>query len=222
MFATGYRESPNNQLNMITIVLIDDHCLFAEGLATMLNQETDLAVVGICTSVQEIEETINSQLPTVVLLDINLNEKENGPQICRKLLQRHPTLSVIAITMYQERRHIVAMKNAGAVGFLPKNVTKAEIVAAIHAVVDGQTYFRGVIERALQSIPIPDQLSAIDLNPQEKRILEKVMLGQTSRQIAEALNISPKTIEFYRGSLFVKFGVKNVVELVNKAQDFYG
>lgn len=207
---------------MIKVLVVDDHQLFAEGLANLLTDVATISVVGVCTDASLIMEFLDRCMPDIVLLDINLGETD-GFTVCRKVLYRHPLLKVIAVTMYHELRYVRGMKEAGALGYLRKNASRDQVYEAVQIVYSGGTYLNEPLGRELNRVLAvevdgPSVISA--LNPKEKRILDGVLLGKTSRQIGEDLGVSLKTVEFYRSSLFVKFDVKNVVELVNKARSY--
>ena len=204
---------------MIYLLLVDDHALFAEGLAALLNQADDISVLPICTSVGQVIPALETYTPNLVLLDINLGDID-GVTLCRHILYQYPALNIIAVTMHHESRYARDMKEAGAKGYLQKNVEHIEVINAIQIVHSGGTYFAKQPKKDIPQQPGFSKDLTIDLNPKEKRILDGVLAGKTSRQIADALNVSLKTVEFYRNSLFVKFDVKNVVELINKARHY--
>lgn len=204
---------------MIHVLLVDDHALFAEGLAALLRQSDTISVLPICTSAGQVMPALEAYTPDVVLLDINLGNMD-GVTLCRHILYQYPALHIIAVTMHHEPRFVRDMKEAGAKGYLQKHAEHSEVIEAIQLVHAGGVYF---IEQPKKDVPTQSGLfpgSVVDLNPKEKRILDGVLAGKTSRQIAEALGVSLKTVEFYRNSLFVKFDVKNVVELINKARHY--
>lgn len=201
---------------MIRVLVVDDHHLFAEGLATLIQRSEAIAVASICTEAGQVLAALADHTPDLVLLDINLGETD-GITLCRTLLYHYPDLNIIAVTMHHELRFIRGMREAGAKGYLLKNTGHQQVLEAIQVVHEGGTYFNEQLEKEARPQPASSTILA-NLNPKEKRILDGVMAGKTSRQIAEGLNASLKTVEFYRNSLFVKFDVKNVVELVNKAR----
>jgi two-component system, NarL family, response regulator NreC len=204
-------------MNMLSIFIIDDHLLFAEGLATML-QQSQMRVAGIFTRSEGVEQQIGVHHPDVLLLDINL-DKENGVSLCRQWIDLNPSLKIIGLSMHHEYRHVAGMQKAGAKGYLFKNSSRAEIIEAIGLVAAGGTYFRG--EAATVLLSNSKVSTAIDLNPKETKILRHVINGYTSRQISEELDVSIKTVEFYRNSLLIKFNVRNSMELANKARELF-
>lgn len=204
---------------MIRILLIDDHFLFAEGMSMMLRHADDIQVVGICTAANTVLDTIQATHPDVILLDINLGET-SGLTLCRSILYHYPQSRVITLTMYHESRYQVAMQEAGAKGHLTKSSDYAEVIQTIRRVQAGENYFP-------QKTEVPDPVEAsgqkvtqisADLHYREKQILDGVLVGKTSRQIAENLNISIKTVEFYRSSLLIKYDVRSTIELINKVR----
>ena len=201
---------------MIRVLIVDDHQLFAEGLATLLLQQADtITTASICTDASQVLTSIDTCQPDLILLDIDLGGLD-GITMCRKILFQYPALKIIAVTMHHELRYIRGMREAGAQGYLQKNAEYSQVLAAIRTVYEGGTYFEDKSERRIRQPVSADVMPT--LNPREKRILDGVVSGKTSRQISEELNISLKTVEFYRSSLFVKFDVKNVVALINKAR----
>jgi DNA-binding NarL/FixJ family response regulator len=202
---------------MTRILIIDDHQLFGESLAALLKEEPNVKIVGTTSRIGDLENTISHLKPTLILLDLNLNQALNGIQVCQKITPRFPEIKVLAISMHHEYRHIAGMKKAGAMGYLSKNITKKEVLKAIEIVEKGQMYYEGMIGKILRSeSKVIEEVNEIDLNPKEKKILAGVMEGKTSKEIAQEMGVSSRTVEFYRGGLLVKFGAKNVVELINK------
>lgn len=201
---------------MTKIFIIDDHLLFAEGLAAMLKL-AGFEQVSVFTNPTNAEAMLELLQPNIVFLDVNL-DSENGLILCKKWLKTYPLLKIIALSMYHEYRYVWGMKEAGAKAYLQKNSSLQQIIEAIREVEDGRTYFRGTIADILKT---PTFSSQIELNPKEKKVLKGVIEGKTSRQIAEELSVSIKTVEFYRNGLLIKFDAKNAIELVNKTRELF-
>ncbi len=204
---------------MIKLFILDDHTLFAQSLASLLLQERQDFDIQFFDKSAGVMAAIQTHNPAIILLDINLQEEINGIQFCKTILNKYPNKLIIALSMFHEKRHILGMKKAGAKGYLIKNTSKEKILLAIDTVLEGKNYFNEV-DFVLTNDDFKSE--TIDLNPREKKILECLMIGQTSKAIAQQLNVSIKTIEFYRSSLLIKFNAKNVVELINKAKDYLG
>ena len=203
---------------MIRILLIDDHSLFAEGFAILLQQADGISVTGICTDFREAIHAVETTLPDLVLLDINLGGID-GITLCRNILYQYPALPIIAVTMHHELSYVRNMKDAGAKGYLLKSAGYNQVIEAIRGVYAGDYYFGDFFEKELKRQALSLRYMP-ELNPKEKRILDGVIAGKTSRQIAETMEISLKTVEFYRNILFAKFNVKNVVELINITRQY--
>ena len=201
------------------IVILDDHQLFAEGLASMLEKEDYLHVSAVCVDTHQALNALVQHQPAIMLVDINLGGEVDGIALCKKILSISPTTKVLAVSAHDDYRNIAGMKKAGAWGYLLKNASRIEILEAIASVRLGQPYFKGYVAKILQNYQA-NQEADISLNPRETKILPMVMAGKTTKQIAECLGISIKTVEFYRGTLFVKFEVKNAIELINKAKSY--
>ncbi len=203
-----------------TIAIVDNHQLFAEGLAAILKTQDNLSVCCICLNVAMTYNCLEDSQPDIVLLDINLGHITDGLEVCLKIKADYPNIKVIVVSAYSDFLHISEMKKAGAMGYIFKNISKEGILEAINAVINGETFFRGQVEKMLHLDYVkPDDY--IDLNPKESKILREVLKGKTTKEIADEMRMSVKTIEFYRGTLFVKFGVRNVVELVNKSNFYF-
>jgi DNA-binding NarL/FixJ family response regulator len=202
---------------MTKVIIVDDHLLFAEGLATML-QQARLEVVALFTTPRGVLECLRSQPVDIILLDVDL-EGDNGVTLCKQWLQALPFLKIIGLSMHHEHRYVAGMYKAGAKGYLFKNSGRQEILDMIETVVEGGTYFEGEVATILVSKTLNTE--TVELNPREKKILYSVIEGKTSRQIANELGVSIKTVEFYRNSLLVKFNVKNSIELVNKTRELF-
>lgn len=201
---------------MTKIFVIDDHLLFAEGLSTMLKL-AGFEQISVFTNPTTAEAMLELLQPNIVFLDVNL-DNENGLILCKKWRKAYPLIEIIALSMYHEYRYVWGMKEAGAKAYLLKNSSIQQIIEAIREVEHGRTYFRGEIASILK---IPSVSSQIELNPKEKKVLRGVVEGKTSRQIAEEMSVSIKTVEFYRNGLLIKFNAKNSIELVNKTRELF-
>lgn len=203
---------------MINIYVIDDHKVFIEGILMMLSKESWVSTVEGYTQVQDFYDHATPTAESganIVLLDVNLNRVVNGIDICKEIKKKIPHLKVIALTLHHEKRFVHGMINAGCDAYLLKNNSFDEIKKAILEVSKGKQYFT---EEILKSLKKENELKDVllDLNPRAKRVLESVVSGLTNSEIAESLQISIKTVEYYRKGLYIKFGVSNAVELTNE------
>lgn len=206
---------------MITVCILDDHPMILEGLETMLSKEADITVLGGFTDHPNCMAFFETQLPDVLLLDINL-KNANGIQICADLAKMHPDLKVIGVSNYTEPGFIKNMLRNGAKGYLLKNTSKAELVQAIHTVITDANYLPRSVETILLNDSIgvsTPQKSIPKLTRREKEILQLIGNGMTNGEMADKLIVSIKTVESHRTNLLQKFGVKNAAGLIKAAMN---
>lgn len=206
---------------MNTVLIVDDHSLFAEGLLVLLKNERTIDKIEVYTNPEVLLTNFEKYAgdTVIVLLDIRFEKRIiNGIDICLELKQKNPSAKVIALSMHSENHYVQEMLKAGADGYLLKNASRSEITTCIDSVLDNQLYLAPSI-MAMMKQNTKSEAAHADLNPREKKILEKVIEGYTSKQIADYFGISIKTVEYYRNSLFIKFEAKNIVELIKNTSD---
>jgi DNA-binding NarL/FixJ family response regulator len=193
------------------IFIVDDHPIFLSGLSLLLSEIEECTLAGKAGSGEEFLEMLNEACPDVVLMDIKLPGM-SGIEATRQALQKQPQLKVIALTMFEEAKYTHLMREAGAKGMLSKNSGKDTICEAVARVMAGGTYFD-------KSLP-PDLAAAVKVNApealstREKEVLQMLCRGASTATIAEALNISPRTVEGHRANLLLKTGTNNTAALV--------
>jgi DNA-binding NarL/FixJ family response regulator len=199
------------------IIIVDDHLLFAQGLKMVIEKVPNYKVVSIIDDIDLVLKTISNLKPNMILLDVNLKGR-NSKSICEAINFQFPEILVIVISMHHEYTIIKEMRQAGAKGYLLKNANQDQIYKAIEVVANGGKYFEDEVEQILSKGASSGEFSLEQLNSREKRILKLILLDKTNKKIAEELNLSIKTIEFYRNSLYIKLNVKNIIQLVQKMQ----
>lgn len=201
---------------MIKLLLVDDHTLIREGLATLLGTDPAIEVVGAATNGRDAVQLAIKLAPDVIVMDIMMPEL-NGIEATREILRRMPQPRIIILSMYSNLEHVHRAFAAGASGYVLKDAAFDEVISAVHAACSGRRY----LSRALGPMPISatagtrgplDSLSA-----RERQILQLVTEGRSSVEIGTALSLSPKTVDTYRSRLMKKLGVANVTELVRFA-----
>jgi DNA-binding NarL/FixJ family response regulator len=206
-------------MKIYQIFLVDDHPIFLKGLSMLLNEVKEFKVIGEAHNGVGFLLDIEHHKPDVVLMDIRMPEM-NGIEATRHALERFPDLNIIALTMFGEQKYYKLMAEAGARGFLQKDVSKDELVVAIKRVSEGETYFSQRVINELAGYP--DSLENNEvmmrmgerLTEREFEVLRHLVSGLSAHEIAEKMFISPRTVEGHRASLISKTGTKNVVELV--------
>lgn len=203
-------------MEIIKIVLVDDHSIFLKGLNLLLNEVADFKVVGESANGLEFIEKLPLLNPDVVLMDIKMPVMD-GIQATRKALELRPGLKVIALTMFGEPNYCVSMADAGAVGFAQKNISGTELEKAIKTVVQGETYFSEYVRKDLTALQASDLNTVYDagkLTKRESEILVYIVKGLTAQEIAGKMFLSSRTVEGHKANLLSKTGTRNVVELV--------
>lgn len=209
-------------MQKIRVFLADDHALFREGLRALLAACEDLEVVGEAADGQEALARIPTARPDVVLMDIAMPGL-GGLETTLALRRAYPPARVLVLTQYESREYLLRFLKAGAAGYVLKKAAGAELIAAIRAVAAGQAVLHPavtaeVIDGYLKAFrPGPAEAAYQGLTDREREVLKLIAEGQTSKEIAQALGISLKTVITHRTNLMQKLGLHNRAELVKYA-----
>jgi DNA-binding NarL/FixJ family response regulator len=202
----------------IRLVLADDHPLIREGFKSLLTRNSQFEIAGEASDGKELLDLIAQTSPEIVLTDINMPHL-SGLEVMQRVLKESPEIKFIMLTMHEEREYVVRCLAAGAKGYLLKSVDIAELANAIKTVYQGGKYFSPAIANILAesiSNPVSEEEEA-DITPREKEVLLLVSQGHSTKQIADKLGISIRTVETHRINLLKKLNVGNSAELVKKA-----
>lgn len=203
----------------IRIVLVDDHSIMRQGLRAVLEREDDLRIVGEAGSAPEAFAAVATGRPQVVLLDLKLasGPQTDGLEVCRKLCADHPGIGVLVLTTFAEDRLVVESVQAGARGYVVKDVDTTELVRAIRAVSRGESAFdarsASAMVRSLSG-GMPDRERLTD---RELDVLRLLARGLSNRAIGAELFISETTVKFHVGNLMRKLMVSRRAEAVYAA-----
>jgi two-component system, NarL family, response regulator NreC len=207
---------------MSTRVLIaDDHKIFREGLRALLEKQRGIEVVAEAKDGLEAVRFAQKLIPDVVIMDVAMPEK-NGIEATRETLEVLPRTKVIALSMHSDRRFVLQMLKAGAVGYLLKDSAFEELAAAIQAVSSGQTYLSPkitdvVIKEYLHSQARSEVSVFTILTHREREVLQLLAEGKSTKEIAATLHVSVKTIETHRQQVMDKLDIHSVAELTKYA-----
>ena len=203
----------------ISVVIVDDHKIFRDGLLLLLNHFDFVEVVGEASNGEEFLEILEIKIPDIVLMDINM-PKLNGIEATKIALKKFSNLKIIVLTTFFEEDYVEQMLLAGVEGYMLKRSNLEEFEKAIKRVFEGGCYFSHeiieIITRNLSKYKEQSNLKLVlpQFTSREQQILELVCKGLNNEQIAEAIFLSPKTIEKHKSSLFQKTGTFNTVNLV--------
>lgn len=203
------------------ILIVDDHPIVRRGLADLVNQETGLAVSGQAEDAHQAMEAIRAQEPDMVIVDISLKET-SGLELIKDIKTRHPGLPVLTLSMHDESLYAERALRAGARGYIMKQQATEELIMAIRKVLDGQVYVSDTVAAKMVGKLVgggPDiGASAIDrLSDRELEVFRLIGEGHGTRQIAEKLHLSVKTIETYRAHIKEKLNLADSAELLQHA-----
>ena len=206
-------------MNSYRIIIADDHGLMRQGIKAMICQDKELAVIGEAADGIELMELIQKEEPEMVILDISM-PRMNGIEAVTEINERYPAIRILILTMHTNAQYFYHVISAGAHGYLLKDDSDTELLPAIQTVRQDKTY----VSPQLVTEVTGDMAAAyrdnkdmpmVHLTSREKQVLNMVVKGHTSKQMAELLCISPRTVDHYRASLLKKFKMKNSVDLVN-------
>jgi len=204
-------------MGKIKIILADDHPLIREGFKSLLGKSDAFDVIGEAETAKELIEVVKNTSPDIVLVDITMPHM-SGLDAIEQLRKEYPLLKFMVLTMHEEREYILKALRNGAHGYVLKNTERAELERAIHTVYNGQKYFSPVVTTILaESVGKKEDHAYPDITPREKEVLELVAGGRSTKQIADKLKISIRTVESHRINMLKKFDVSNTAELIKRA-----
>lgn len=204
-------------MEKIKLILADDHPLIREGFKSLLGKSNAFEVVGEAETGRELIDVVKATSPDIILVDITMPQM-NGLDAIEVLRKEFPRLKFMVLTMHEEREYILKALRNGAHGYVLKNTERAELERAIHAVYNGQKYFSPVVTTILaESVGKKEGGEYPEITPREKEVLELVAGGRSTKQIADKLKISIRTVESHRINMLKKFDVNNTAELIKRA-----
>lgn len=204
---------------MTKILIVDDHPLVSDGIATMLRDQSSIQIVGASKTAAEALTFLANEEPDIILLDISLPDM-NGLELCEKIRGHHKKVKIIGLTSTNEAGIITGLLQRGGNGYLLKNMERADLLVAIDTVMSGRVYLSNAAnEKVLeqfQTIKVKTDIPLV--TRREKEILQLLADGLNGPQIAEKLCLSPLTIETHRKNLFKKFNAHSVQLLIKIAR----
>lgn len=208
-------------MSKIRIVVADDHHILLDGLRALLQKQKDVEIVGLYNNGRQVYEALNSLDVDVALLDINMPEMD-GHELTLKIKKEYPHINVIILSMHDDAGHIIELIDAGASGYLLKNVTDKELLDAIKTVASGRLYFSAEVSEKITAVAMQqqrktDEVPEIKLTDRELEILKLISKEYSNAQIAETLFISERTVETHRKNMLRKTNNKTILGLLKYA-----
>jgi DNA-binding NarL/FixJ family response regulator len=205
---------------MTTIVVADDHRIVREGLVRILESRDDLRVVGEAADGEEAVKVVLDRQPDVVLMDIWM-PRLSGIDATRRIAQEGCEAKVLVLSMHESKSYVEEVLRAGALGYVVKNSASTELLTAIDAVRSGESYLspsitQNVVDAAARPADASPSGIAL-LTKREREVLRLIAEGLSSKQIAEELSVSLKTIDSHRSNLMEKLDIHKVSGLVRFA-----
>jgi NarL family two-component system response regulator LiaR len=206
-------------MDKIKIIIAEDHAIVREGTRMMLEREEDMEVVGEARDGEEAVKLIETLKPDVAILDISM-PKLNGIEVTRQVKPRSPSTAILILTAYDNDEYVFALLEAGAAGYLLKEVHGREIVEAVRSVHSGESVLhpsiaRKVIQRALIGSPKSgDNKTELGLSEREQEVLKLAAKGLNNKDIADKLCISIRTVQGHMNNIFHKLGVGSRTEAI--------
>ena len=205
----------------IKILIADDHKIVRDGLRTLVEKQSDMEVIGEAENGRNAVQFALELVPDVVIMDVTMANL-NGIEATRQIHKEQPDIKIIALSMHSDRRFVAGMLDAGALGYLLKDCAFEELARAIHSVVSNQTYLSPKISDilvkayVLKSSVKPSSAYAI-LTAREREVLQLLAEGKSTKQIANSLYVSIKTVETHRKQIMDKLDIHSIAELTKYA-----
>jgi DNA-binding NarL/FixJ family response regulator len=208
-------------MKKIRILLADDHTILRDGIRSLLEDEPDMIVVGEAEDGRSAVKLACQLLPDVVLMDIAM-PLLNGLEATRRIKHSSPHVKILIMTMYENEEYIRQALASGAMGYILKDATARELLDAIHTIQRGEAVLspaitRLVIENYLRWGDLQEDDTSDGLSPREREVLQLIAEGYTSKQIAEILCISIKTVQAHRANLMSKLHLHDRADLIKYA-----
>lgn len=208
----------------IRVFLVDDHPVISQGLARLLDEERDLAVCGSATDFATARAGIERENPDVVVVDLALG-RESGLDLVAELKESRPAVRTLVLSMYDEHLYAERAIQAGALGYIMKEEAAERIIEAVRRVAEGRIYLSTemteiMLQRAARPGGVPGRRSLDQLSNRELETLRLTGSGLSSRQIAEQLHLSVKTVENYKERIKRKLDLHSAQELARYAFEF--
>lgn len=204
-------------LKKTRILLADDHALVRQGFRMILAAEPDFEVAGEATNGREALALCSELKPDVIVMDVTMPEL-NGIEATRRIMEAHPRIRILALSMHKDAVYVREILRAGASGYLLKDAIDTDLIAAVRSIARGEGYLSPGVSEAVLSDYRRHVTDPIDLlSSREREVLQLIAEGKTNKEIASLLNLSVYTIDAHRGKIMEKLNLHSTGELVRFA-----
>jgi DNA-binding NarL/FixJ family response regulator len=206
-----------------SVLIVDDHPLLRQGLTRIIERKSDMVVCGEASDAEEALALAAEQNPDIAIVDISLRNS-SGLELIKDMKMQHPHMPILVVSMHDESHYAERSLRAGAMGYVMKQETTTVILQAIQRILSGQIYLSNqmmaqIIQKHTTGQAKGDSLVE-ELSDRELEVFQLIGRGQDSQQIAEALELSLKTVEVYRARIKKKLALKNSLELHQRAYEW--
>jgi DNA-binding NarL/FixJ family response regulator len=205
------------------VLLVEDHPMFRDGLARMLESVEDVEVVGEAGTGEEAVQMAEQLNPNIILMDLNL-PKMSGIEATKQIIKKLPGIGILVLTMYDDDRSVFAAMRAGARGYLLKEANRNEIIRAIQAVGDGEAIFSpSIARRMMYYFEAKSKKTQVDVFPQlterEREVLDHIAKGENNAEIASVLSLNQKTVRNHVSNILSKLHASDRAHAIIMARE---
>lgn len=205
----------------VKVLIVDDHEIMREGMSALLHKYSEFEVVGQAADGRQVLEMASRLKPDLVIMDVGMPNL-NGIDATKQLLSLHSGLKIMALSTHSDGSVVAKMIKAGASGYMLKESAFEELIEGLNTLLDGRTFLCNKISKVVFSeyvgmVTNPKNKNGDGLTNREREVLQLVAEGHTTREIAEVLELSTKTIDSHREHIMEKLGIRNIAGLTKYA-----